>query len=344
MIAKIEDKKDQSQNTTAAKRVHDNTLKTAGFSFLLADSALFAYGLATKKSDFGMAAAFGWTEGLVGARYGNPKVEKQLEQIERHLGTYLRQQGVQIPKDPTLHNLTKEGRIIDHIEDFIYKYPAQIMNICYAMIGVSFLRDGIKTHREKPNEMGMITSGALIMAGALGGLLINEKKFDEKHPAKTLWEKIQEKPLRITGTLLNLNLVAHAWDIYKEQKHAPAGNKNYLYRYVAVAAFLLGNTLLALSSKGYGGSAKGADPKLLEHVSDLSARVIAAQPPEVQNSLLEHIAGYLSTQPNVNMKAADISAMLHKKMAEIKTAPAISAGNWVARIHDISGVSPQPLL
>ena len=54
-------------------------LKAAGLSFLLGDAGLFAYGIATKNKKFGAAALFGWTEGLIGARYGNPKVEKQLE-------------------------------------------------------------------------------------------------------------------------------------------------------------------------------------------------------------------------------------------------------------------------
>ncbi|MDX1974360.1 MAG: hypothetical protein SFT92_01660 [Rickettsiales bacterium] len=319
----------------ASSVVPKRTLKAAGRSFLLADAALFSYGIATKNPKIGAAALFGWTEGFVGARYGNPKVEKQLEQTYRHLGEYLREQGVEIPKDPTTEALRKEGGLIDHVEDFLYKYPSQIMNACYAMIGTQFARDGLQN-----KSKSMIASGGFLIAGALAGLLITEKKFDDKNPPKGLWQKIQQKPLRLTGTLLNLNLVTLTADALKERTQNP-GSKSYLFKLLAVAGFGFGNTMMALSSKDYGGGSK-MDEKSLNELAETSALVIASQPPEVQKSLLEHISGYLASQSNVNMKAGEISQMLHKKMAEVVAAhPAVGPAE---RASQASAPQAQPSL
>jgi len=328
--------KDDAPKHSAAQTLREHSLKAAGISFLLADAALFSYGIASKNPEIGTAAIFGWTEGLVGARYGHPKAEKQLEQIERHLGEYLRQQGIDIPKDPTTQSLAKEGGVIDHVETFLYTYPSQVMNVCFSMIGLNFARDGIKN-----NSKSMMASGGFLIAGALAGLLIKEQKPDPDHPPEgTLqkaWSWIQEKPLRLTGTLLNLNMATLAMNALQERKANPA-QKNYMFKLLAVAAFVFGNTLFAMSSKAAGGGHK-LDEKTLGELSEASAHIIAAQPPGVQNALLEHIAGYLATQPSMHMTAQEISAMLHKKMAEFSQTHSLTG--WQSRIGD-GGAQLQP--
>ena len=320
--------KDDAPKDGKIQALRQNSLKAAGVGYLLADAALFTSGVMSGKLKEASAGVFGWIAGVIGARYGNPKAEKKLEQIERRLGTYLRKQGVEIPKDPTTESLTNEGGVIDNIESFLYTYPSQMMNVFYSLIGVQFVRSALQHNKKE-----LLASGGLLIAGALAGILIPEKKPDPEHPPQGVlqktWSWIQEKPLRLTGTLFTLNQVTLAMDALQERRQNPA-QKSYMFKLLAVAGFVFGNTMMSLSSKSHGGGSK-MDEKTLCMLAETSAKVIAAQSPEVQNGLLEHIAGFLATQPNVYMTAEEISKILHAKMNEVAKLPTPS--NWLERMR-----------
>lgn len=139
-----EEELDDAPKGGRVQALRENSLKAAGIGYLLADAALFTSGAMSGKLKEASAGIFGWIAGLIGTRYGNPKAEKKLEQVERRLGIYLRKQGVEIPKDPTMESLTKDGGVIDNIESFLYTYPSQMMNVFYSLIGVQFARSGVQ--------------------------------------------------------------------------------------------------------------------------------------------------------------------------------------------------------
>jgi hypothetical protein len=323
------------------------SLKAAGIGFVLADSALIASGALSGEWKVGMAGAFGLTAGAVGTRYGNPKAEKQLELVERRLGQYLKRQGVEIPQNPTTENLTKEGGIFDHIESFLYKYPSQVMNAFYSMIGVSFFMNGL----QKKDGFDMKMSGALLVAGALAGLLIQEKKPDPKNPPQgtlqKVWSWIQEKPLRLTGTLFTANQAFLLKDAIQDRSKSP-DNYGYLFKMMAVACFTFGNTMMAMTSKSHGGKGNSMDAATKEKLAESAAMVILAQPKQVQDNMLEHVAGYLATESYVNMSASDISAMLKKKLEEVRAAhPELQSAEksgWQAKVNESKGTAVQPTL
>lgn len=319
------------------QKLRQKTIKAAGAGFLFADSSLILSGMLAGDGKISSAGVFGLTAGAVGTRYGNPKAEKQLELLNRRLGSYLRKQDVTIPKDGSTEALTKQGGIIDHIESFLYANPSQIMNIFYSLIGVQFARAG---RQHKDNKL--VASGGLLIAGALSGILTPERKRDPENPphgaAQKAWALIQEKPLRLTSTLFNLNQVSLALSALDDRKRNPE-QKSYVFKLLAVAGFVFGNTMFALSSKSQEGDSK-LDTEALSPLAETSARVIAAQPREMQDALLEQVAGFLSSQPNVHMKAEKISALLYKKLGEISNNPEI-AGNWQERVTAPQGASPQ---
>lgn len=320
------DATDEKAKDSKVHMIMDNKLKVAGLGQIMADTCLLAYGAATGNMKVGSVGLLGYTAGIVGTRYGNPKDEKQLEIVERHLGEYLKKQGVEIPKDPTLDKLTKEGGFIEHAEAFLYSAPSQLMNACYGLMGVQFARSGIE-HKQK----ALATGGALLIAGALAGLLINAKEPDPNNPPKgafqKAWSWIQENPLRLSGTLFNLNQVALTLDALEERKRNP-GSKAYMYKLAAVAGFLLCNTMLAMSTQGHGGGEK-MDEETRTLLAEHAARVIAAQPPEVQNSLIDQISGFLATQPYIDMKAQDIAKLMREKVESTKQLP---AAGWQSRM------------
>jgi len=313
---------DTSQDAKAAGFVQDHSVKLAGVGQWVGDTALVAYGFATKNKKIGSVGALGYAAGFVGLRYGNPKVEKQLALVERQLGDYFRQQGIEIPKDPTLENLRKPGGVIDGIESFLYAYPTQIINTCFTLMGVQLFRDGLQ-HKIKP----LMVSGPMLATGGLIGLLLKAKKPDPEHPPQGTWEKakswVQENPLRATGILAMASPIALAMNGIDERK---SGKNSYLFKLLAAAGFGLCNTMIAISSKSEGGGAE-MDDKTRDAFADVASRVIAAQPKETQQALVEQVAGYMASQPYVHMTADDISVKMHQKLAE--ASKGVSAGRAV---------------
>jgi hypothetical protein len=334
------------------------SLKAAGVGFLLADAALITSGLMSKDKGIWFAGLCGLSAGAVGTRYGNPKAEKQLELVERRLGQYLKRQGVEIPQNPTTENMTKEGGLLDHIESFLYKYPSQVMNAFYSMIGISFAGTAIGMPKEAGmwQKASLFTSGALLIAGALSGLLIHEKKPDPSNPPQgTLqkaWSWIQEKPLRLTGTLFNANQVFLGLNALEQHRKNP-DSYAYIPKLAAVAFFTFGNTMMAMTSKEHGGKGNSMDDATKEKLAESAALVILAQPKQMQDNLLEHVSGYLATEAYVSMSAKDISSMLKKKLEEVRAAhpelqqPMQQSGqksDWQAKVNDSKGAAVQPSL
>jgi hypothetical protein len=306
--------------------IGEYSIKAAGMGQLVGDSALLAYGFMAGERKVGSVGLLGLGVGAIGTRYGNPSVEKQMATLHRHLGDYLKQQGVVIPKDPTTEALTKEGGLLEHIESFLYAHPSQVMNVLFSLMGVQFFRSGIENR-----SAALMASGTCLVGGALAGILIKEKKSDPEHPPKNTvekaWSFIQEKPLRLTGTLFNLNLLSLGASAFEDKKN---GNSNYWLKLVAVAGFAFTNIMLSLSSSSQGNASQEKQQQLLNGITETAVRVIAAQPPEMQAALLEHIAGFLSTEQGVAVKADTISALLQQKLASLPRQPV--QGSWQERM------------
>jgi hypothetical protein len=316
--------------TSAATALQDNSLKGAGYSLLLADCALIASGLKAGKGKEAFGGVYGLLAGFVGSRYGNPNAETQLKLTHQKLGAYLKQQGIEIPEKPDAKELTKEGGVLHHIESFLYAHPSQVMNVLYSMVGLQFLRSGLQQ-----NTFDMKASGSLLIAGALSGLLISEKAPDPENPPEgavnklTSW--IQEKPLRLTGTLFSANQFFLAKDALRERREHPE-QKSYMFKMLAVAAFVLGNTLISLSSKSHGGGSK-MDEETMGKLADTAAHIVAAQPREMQETLLEHMAGFLAAETNIDMSSQQISALFHAKMEEVRGKhEELGNGSWQQRL------------
>ena len=308
--------------------VRENSVKLAGVGQFIGDTALLAYGAAMKNFQIGSVGVLGYTAGTIGTRYGNPKVEKQLAIVERQLGNYLRQQGIEIPKDPTLEKLQKPGGVIEGVESFLYAHPTQLINTCFSLMGVQLFRDGLKN-----NIKPFLVSGALLTAGGLTGLLLKEKKPDPEHPPRGALQRainwVQEKPLRTTGLLAMASPIALTIDGITERKRVP-GKNSYMFKLMAAAGFFLCNAMISISSQGAGGGAE-MDEATRNQLAEAAAGVIAAQPKEAQAQVITHVAEYMASQPYVHMNIDEIGAMLHKKLDEVILAT--PTGKWQQQLN-----------
>lgn len=333
----MNDSKDN--NDTASKSVfgslRENSLKTTGYALLVGDASLFAAG--ALKGDWKEASA-GWVwalGGVVCAKYANPDAEAQFKLLSSRLRDYLHKQGVEIPKNPDTQTLTREDGLIDRAEAFLHTYPSQLLNTAFAIGGAQLLRSGYKA-----NNHGTIASGALVVAGALAGLLVPEKKPDPDHPAKGIigktMEWFQEKPLRISSGLFALNNPTMVWSGINDQR---SGKSGYMFKYLTAASYIFGNLMMSMSSKSNHGDNDNSRVAM-EKLANTAASVIAAQAPQIQEGLIQQISGFLAAQPEAHLKADEIADMLHKKLAEVSK-PALSG--WQGRSQN-TGTSLQPSL
>lgn len=319
------DPKDPTDDTPF-DALKEKSLKTAGVAYLIGDGALFASGMMAGRHKEATSGLLWGVGGLVCAKYANPPAEKQLRLMGARLGEFFRKEGVVIPDNPELKDLTKPGGAIDHLEKFMYQYPSQILNATYAIGAGTLIKSGLQ-HGKKWDA----ASGALIMAGALSGLLIHETPRDAEHPAKTPFARAKawlcEKPLRISGAFFAANNATLIMSALAERKANPA-QKSYMFKLLTAASYIFGNSMLALSSKENHGSQAQCEV-MLGRLATASAQIIGAQPQEVQEGLLQHIAGFLASQPEVTMKADAIADMLHKKMQAVRLP---QQQGWLGRI------------
>lgn len=323
------DPKDKTDDTPfdGLKR---KSLNAAGYAYLLGDAALFASGMMAGRHKEAATGLIWMAGGLAPARYANPSAEKQCRLLAERMGDYLRKEGVQIPDEPDLKELTRPNGMIEKIESFMYKYPSQVLNTAYAIGGTQLIRSGLQ-HNKKWD----LASGALVTAGALAGLLVTEKPAtsdDEKKsmgPFSKAISWIQEKPLRLSGALYTVNNATLVMSALNERKVNPA-QSSYMFKMLTAASYMFGNGCLAMSSKDNHARDDHAD-KALDELTNAAARIIAAQPAQTQATLLRHVAGFIAAQPEVEVRAEDIYMDMQKKLQQVQqSAPQV---NWTNRVN-----------
>lgn len=294
------------------------SLRAAGYSYLVGDAALFASGMMSGRKHEALSGAVYTAGGLVLARYGKENAERRLHTMQGRLKEYFDNEHIQIPKASELNSITlkSEGSIIDRIEDFMYAYPSQILNTMYAIGGFSLIHSGMKHGKGWDSA-----SGALVAAGALAGILIPEKQHAPDHLSKTPLDKVvewaQEKPLRVSGYLYMANNAALITSALKERKANPL-QKSYMFKLLTVASYMVGNGLLAISSKdSVSYIDKDGNSKAMQQLETTAARVIAAQPEEIRNQVIQQTSGFLAGQPDIKLSATQIASDLTQRISEL---------------------------
>lgn len=331
-------------------KLKENSLKAAGVAYLIGDAAIVASGLATGNKARTLTGLAWGAGGAFPAVFGNPSEERQLRMVTEKLGAYLRKQGIEIPKDPKMQALMKEGGVAEHAANFFYQHPSEALNAIYALGATQMVAGGLKETSKGAKGTGAfdVASGVLVGAGALAGLLVKEKQPDPDNPPKTGMEKFkqwaQEKPLRVSGALYTLNnaaMLGAAISKRKEAKQSAAAMKDYRLRFLTTGTYIFANAMLAMSSKNHHDGGHSVD--MTSQLADLSAKVIAAQPRQVQEALVQNVAGYLSAQPEIDKTAPEIAELLHSKLASVKQQP-MQQASWQERTRPVLSGPQTPQL
>ncbi len=313
-----------------SKDALSSSLQYSGYAYLLADAALFAYGVSKREYGSAMTGLTWGLGGLAAAIYGKQSPEYQLKRLTQDLGHYLQQNGYTLPAHSELSRQTlRSHRIPEAIERFLYDHPSQILNTVYGLGSVGLIRSGAAK-----GDQWQKASGLLVASGALAGLLIPEKELPQHKEPATLLDNpigwVSEKPLRVSGALYTLNNVALAKSGFDEMRAAPA-NKAYLLKYLAVASYVVANKLLADSNKDRSQTEGDLPTDALEA---LCAEVIAAQPKETQQAMMQEIVAFLSQQPNIQQSPEQLRATLTQKLDALNGNTKVDVAAHEGRLDD----------
>ena len=304
------------------------SLRIAGLRYSLGDISMLIAGV-LKGADAKKEAAAGatwFTGGVAAALFGNEKPERKLRRMRRELSEFLTQQGVKIPEGSCLsaRAIEKESHIYDHIGDFLYRNPSQVLNGSYAAGALMLFKSGFDQRGADGNiNKGVILSGAAVEAGALGGLLIPEYKTPpQKKPhgvieQTTHW--LRSKPLKFSGIMYWINNIGlltkaigdkakYAAHTAGQPKHA---NKSYLFSFATLGLYVVANLMLLITPKE---EANKKQPLDTSSLNNALAEVIAAQPGEAQQTLLHQLAGYMALKPEIGRRANAIAAAIASRM------------------------------
>lgn len=323
------------------------SLQASGLFYLLGDAAYMTYGY--KKGHFEDVLAglmyLGGSATLVGyGSHNNASIE--IHDIAKKMQEEVKKQADILPDNCSLSAITKDydRGIIKKADDFLTRYPSEVMNSFFGLAGASILASTIK-HSFLTKQNGMLSIGdakirknaALLDAGVglmtmgAGALsaLLEEKKHDPDAPSKQglelVWEKIQQNPLSIAGIGYIISTFFHAASSYKEYGVAKANNdqimlKSVPFRAAFVGCSLIAELLMAASSKGHG-SGVISDSSVRESLISLAADLIVKQPENEREHLIDYLSTFLGSKDVLAMKDQDVKNALQKQVELLKNNP-----------------------
>lgn len=282
------------------------SLKLAGYLYLAGDASLLAFGILRPGNEHksllqraGGAAGAGaiWSlGGLAAARYANESAARQTDRIGYAMGDYLRGRGIEISGEATL--LTQPRGLVQKLEDFAYRHPAELLNGAYAVGSVSLMRS--KGHNDR-------MMGYLVGAGSALGLLLPEAKDDpDQEKPKGFIEKAKDfikHPLRFSGLLYLANnwfTLQNGIEAMKNSMQGGKRNWSFLLAFVTAGCYMVANVLVAISSRS---REKDQAPLNLEPLEKALAEVVAKQPAEAQALFAQDLAEQMTKQSGVTVKA-----------------------------------------
>jgi hypothetical protein len=321
-----------------------NSLKAGGWLNLVGDLTLLISGLHAR-DPYKIVAGGLYTGGAaVLSRYANVKTERQVNEVLRQTAEQMKQQAVELPPEAGLATILddhKRGKI-HKLEDFLYRYPADVMLSAYTMGAASMLAGGI--HARDKLKIGY---GVSSLSFKTASLLIPEKKKAEEgaqppaaadNPIQAVWNWVQEKPLRLMGfgsmvsdTLLGMSAVRDLrGELHKPHelrfKEKGKGKLGLACDIITAGTYLSGDLLIAVSNK----KTENADGKFSadeqRRITGMAAEAVAAQPAERREALAVQTASFLARRPEMTGNAAEIARAIKEQAMQQGQNP------WAKRI------------
>ena len=321
-----------------------HSLKTAGWLNLIGDAGLLIHGLQTGQPYEILGGAL-YTGGAgVLSRYANVTTEHQVRQVLAQTADTIQQQAGQLPEDAGLTRIAEEHRKggFQRIENFLYRYPAEVMLSAYTLGALAMLRSGIK----KGDPWG-IAYGVSSVGFKVASLMIPEKHKSETAggpvtaPADTgplgaMVNWIQEKPLRLMGFGSLVTDTLLGMSAYREFK-GRASQKGAIFKFITTGTYLAADLLMAVSNKHTENADGKFSPDEQARIEAMAAETIAQQPKEIQGALVLKVSRLLGARPEMHGGVEGVSRNIDAQIAQIGQNP------WASRVK-VEGDALSPSL
>ncbi len=172
-----------SDNDTKEKKGF-NTIKAAGWTYLLADSLIALSGFVRSGKGEGMSEAMGgltWAAGSVGLiAAGEKDPEIQTGRIYRDLSEYLQNEGTQITPNQqnALNALSSKSSFLAKSQHFMYDHPIEFNNSIQVAGGFLMAKGGLEQRNPLTNQRNgfKVLAGASVMGGMGAGMVLDPKE------------------------------------------------------------------------------------------------------------------------------------------------------------------------
>lgn len=189
---------------------------------------------------------------------------------------------------------------------------------------------GEKTIRKKrfAGRMDMGLGTSTLIAGMTGAWLPEKVKDEDEpksHGIKSILDWIQEKPLRVAGYGYMISTLCHAVSTAVEYKDAKLtrdekSRKAIPGRIGFILFTMIGEILLAISSKGHGEGVK-VDKSTDQSIISLAAGLIVRQPESMQEPLIEKLSKFLGRADVLAIKDSDATSQLRTQVEAMRKNP-----------------------
>lgn len=305
---------DDTQPASLWEDLRRASLSYSGYSYIVGDLLLAVHGVLNKRPDRALTGLSWTVGGLATALYGHSPPEQRLRTAAYDMADHFRAQDVEIPANSHIQQLylAHRQRFGTQVEQFLYRYPSQILNTVYLGGGILLMRSGI---RQATPDKWEFAAGALSVAGAAAGLLLPESTKEPDKPSNTTPLTPQwflEKPLRLTAGLYGLNNIAMLKSAILERSNGHP-MRNFALKLGVTGTYILGDGLLSLSSKHSDNETltRAATDQLLT----MAAEIIRPLPLERHDAIIDELSIFLARHPDITLDRQTLLTSLHSRLA-----------------------------
>ena len=340
-LQSVEKEKDER---SFKEKFKSQTLRATSYFFMAADACFAMYGYkGGRYEDVAAGASYFMGSATMGALGTGAQSQSEIRKQVKKLIDYTKEHNLNFDQNLTIPIVTENNKrdVFHKIIDTLQTYPAEIGNtftgIAGALIATSALRHHVlnkSLHLEHPDysasdikdlrvsgwqDVGLGTS--TVISGAIGAL-IKEKKIDpdapKKHGLEAAWQWVQSKPLRVAALGYMASTFCHTLSTLKNYKTYKKNNdvemlKTLKWRAGFIGSTIVGEVLLALSSKGHGHGVK-SDASTEDSVISVAAEIIAQQKPAMQPELIANIGNFLGREDVLGGKDKNMQERLAKQV------------------------------
>ena len=358
--------KEAADHVTWRDMISKRSIQAGGIAMSIADIGYSIYGLKSKHWEDATAGLLYLSGSATMAAYGrNDQSTFQIREGAQVILDHARAKGYDIPEDTALSTVgaPRQESALRKVNNFFEKHPSEIGNMLIVAAGALIGKSALQHRALAPARSEMtakeiydmrfngwkdVALGTTTILSGTTAAFVKEKARDPDTPRKTglagVAEWVQEKPLRAASYGYICSTLWHAYTTFGERNaalrllkkpNAPASEVTHAkeqlkalpWRVLFVAASLVGETLLSISSKGHGEGVV-SDNTVDTSIVAIAAELIIKQPKHMQEGLIQEMGKFLGMPEVLALKDEEAIKRLRHQVEEMRCNP------WATKIPE----------